>query len=352
MTKHLRLFLPLFALACGGSDKSPAGDSGATETTTPPAGSDFTLLGDADSLPAAALLSIWGSSSSDVWIVGADDGTGPVVLHSDGTAWSRVDTGTTGDLWWVWGDGEGMVFFSGANGRVVTHDTAAGTFEETEVADPRITLFGLWGTSATDLWTVGGDVNGVLDGVMIHHDGTDWTEMGTAPPNDGSTRASFKVWGRSSDDVWVVGTQALITHWDGTAFTQVLPEPVYISTPLTTIHGDGDQVVVVGGFGAAAVVRDDGTGWADDSPPPADVAPAFNGVYVRGGSVMAAGVRGAIWSRDDAGWTSTGDAITTDDYHGTWIDPEGHFWAVGGNLTTLSSGVVATDRTDTAPISL
>src|SRR5262249_40573448 len=36
-----------------------------------------------------ALLSIWGTSAHDVWLVGGDpgDGHGPMVLHYDGAAW-------------------------------------------------------------------------------------------------------------------------------------------------------------------------------------------------------------------------------------------------------------------------
>ncbi|HEX2881555.1 MAG TPA: hypothetical protein VHO25_18625, partial [Polyangiaceae bacterium] len=51
-----------------------------------------------------ALLSVWGRSSSDVWAVGGDsgDGTGPLVLHYDGSRWQQLQTGQdAGTLWWV-----------------------------------------------------------------------------------------------------------------------------------------------------------------------------------------------------------------------------------------------------------
>jgi len=46
-----------------------------------------------------ALLSVSGTSSRDVWAVGADRGRGPLVLHYDGTVWTRLETGSTGGLW-------------------------------------------------------------------------------------------------------------------------------------------------------------------------------------------------------------------------------------------------------------
>src|SRR5688500_15832556 len=57
--------------------------------------------------PAAALLSVHGTSERDVWMSGADDGQGPLVLHWDGQEWQREMTGTRGDLWWVHATQEG-----------------------------------------------------------------------------------------------------------------------------------------------------------------------------------------------------------------------------------------------------
>jgi hypothetical protein len=47
--------------------------------------------------------------------------------------------------------------------------------------------------------------------------------------------------------------------------------------------------------------------------------------------------------RDAAGWQLQEPAIQTAlDLHGSWIDPDGGRWAVGGELTThLDQGVVA-----------
>ena len=344
-----RILLPLLLLAaCSGDDEPAGNDTSATDTGTP-AGPELTVLAEGADLPSAALLSVWGTSGDDVWMVGADDGSGPLLVHYDGTAWARVDTGTSGDLWWVWGDGAGTLFLSGANGRVVEHDIDGGTFTEHQAADPNLTLFGLWGTSATDIWTVGGDVSNNRNGSMVHYDGTDWTEV--AQPEGDVNRSAFKVWGRATDDVYVVGTGSLITHWDGTAFTEVSPSPVYASTTLTTVAGDDAQVIAVGGFGNAVVARTDGTGWADDSPPPTAIAPGFTGIHLRDDKVIACGTRGSVWERTDGGWTEAFPAPTTYDLHGCWIDPDGHVWAVGGDLISLTAGSILTDA-DVAPFSL
>src|SRR4051812_16763384 len=56
----------------------------------------------ATKLPSA-LLSVWGTSEHDVWTVGSDSGDGPLVMHFDGSAWTRLNTGVSGNLWWVFG---------------------------------------------------------------------------------------------------------------------------------------------------------------------------------------------------------------------------------------------------------
>lgn len=345
----MRLALIVTLFACNG-DKDPTKTNTAdtSPTDTGPTADGWVLLGDGAAL-SSAVLSIWGSSSSDVWMVGADDGSGPLLLHYDGTAWDRIDTSSVpGDLWWVWSDGGDQVFLSGELGRVVTYDRPSGTLTEVTATNPAYKLFGLWGTSPTDVYAVGGDVNGGLDGVILHYDGTTWTEVATAPPADsGTRRQAFKIWGSAADDVWVVGTGALIMHYDGADWVTDDSPPLFDSVPLTTVHGTGpDDVYAVGGFGNAATIHYDGTAWSDTSPPPLAVAPFFNGIYStldRG--VVSCGGSGSIWWHDGTEWSlDERTLVSSRDYHACWIDEAGSVWAVGGDLTTLDEGAVITDN--------
>src|SRR4051812_19778355 len=70
---------------------------------------------------AAALLSVHGTAASDVWITGADDGKGPIVLHFDGSSWERKHTGLHGPLWWVHATPQGPVFFAGENAVLLSY---------------------------------------------------------------------------------------------------------------------------------------------------------------------------------------------------------------------------------------
>jgi hypothetical protein len=320
-------------------DDDTVGDDDDDDTSSADA---FQLIGDA--LPSA-LLSISCTTASDVWMVGPDQGTGPAVYHYDGAAWSTRDTGTSGDFWWVWNDGQGSLWIIGEGSRLVKHDIAAGTFTEEVIGNPAYTLFGIWGSSPTDVFAVAADVSGAAPGEVYHYDGTAWTSIYTLPnaPVSGNLRQPFKVWGTSSSDVWVVGTNALATHWDGTAFTDHVV-PMNASSTLFTVHGtSSSDVWAVGGFGNAMVMHWDGTTWTDDSPPPAAIAPGFTGVFADDTlGPVAAGNNGAIWRRDAEGvWApDPRTPATTWNFHAVWVDPDDGIWACGGDLVNLDYGVI------------
>jgi hypothetical protein len=341
----------LLVAAC--TDKDTTTQTTATgETGTP--GEQFVVLGDGTNLPAAALLSVWGTSQDDVFIVGSDDGAGPVVLHWDG-AWSRLDTQTTGDLWWVWSDGGDVVWMSGEGARVLTYTRSTGEFTEEVIGDPLYKLFGIWGSSATDIFVAAGQIDNALDGAVYHYDGAKWSLSTTIPKKDAYTRRqAFKVWGSGPTDVWVVGTFGMAMHYDGATWTDIRPEPVNATTTLTTISGCGtDLAYAVGGFGNALVGRWDGAAWSDDSPPPQAIAPFFNGVNVScpGEQVVACGGAGSIYWRADTGWEADlRPRATPRDFHACWLDDAGAVWAVGGDLTGQTEGSIVYGGDHVVPI--
>jgi photosystem II stability/assembly factor-like uncharacterized protein len=58
---------------------------------------------------------VWGSSSSDVFVVG-DGGT---ILHYDGSAWSAMNSGTEESFNGVWGSSSSDVFAVGSDGIIL-----------------------------------------------------------------------------------------------------------------------------------------------------------------------------------------------------------------------------------------
>lgn len=284
-----------------------------------------------------ALLSVWGTASDDVWAVGSDpgDGDGPYVLHWDGEAFERhpvPDVQT--NLWWVTIAGD-TVWMSGEQGVVLRHAKGSDAFETVPTPTTH-TLFGVYSFGERDTWAVGGDA-GTQAGVILHHDGTSFTEVAVPPEADGVT--FFKVWGAAPNDLWIVGLGGTALHWDGQAL-----EPVAVPNgrPVFTVHGaQGVGTFVVGGFASGLVARLEGGALVDETPPG---IPQINGIYVTDDAAHGVGIMGAIWRREDGAWMQVEDAPRLPlDYHAVYVDPDGGVWAVGGNIVAepLDRGVMA-----------
>jgi hypothetical protein len=141
------------------------------------------------------LLAVSAISPSDAWAVGGSGGPEdpPHALyeHFDGSSWTAVEGPSPGAL--------------------VNQ------------------LLGVDEMSATDVWAVGRVDDGSGDRpLLVHGDGTTWTAF-DAPPLTSSGRA-IAVSASGPADVWAVGStgdptlaneQALLLHFDGSAWTQV-----------------------------------------------------------------------------------------------------------------------------------
>ncbi len=327
---------PASCLGCHARPACAARDFMCTEPGPPRGAMSFVLR----NLPAA-LLSITGSSPEDVYVVGADPATddfGPYVLHYNGQRWRRLNSGAEGDLWWISLEPiDGAYYMVGEGGLVLRYDVATSQF--TRLATPGTqTLFGVWGTSAADIFVVGGDPNDETSGGVIwHFDGFAWSVVDLSAVLPSGVPTLYKVWGRSSDDVYVVGRSGTILHFDGERWERV---PTESQRPLFTVHGEGDLVVASGGFADGVLLELEGGRFADRAMPG---TPQMNGVFVRAPMAAAVGVAGSLALRTERGWELVDTRLNTSrDFHAGWIDPEGGLWAVGGDLSVaLTSGMVA-----------
>jgi photosystem II stability/assembly factor-like uncharacterized protein len=298
-----------------------------------------------------ALLSVSGFSERDVYAVGADsrDGLGPQAFHYDGQAWRRMDTGLgDGDLWWVHAAAPDAVFMVGTNGIVLRYNPTAGmtgTFERMTTPHNDVTLFGVWGANANDVWAVGGNVlPGGSNAVIWHYDGRAWTDVPL--PMEARDKTLFKVWGSAANDVWVIGQNSSTLHWDGTTW-RVVPVSDDMRGRMLTVHGNGTRRVAVGGTGSGILLESDPNGGESWRRVAIDGVPALNGVYVppaEMGNPVAVGTVGTVLHRDrDGTWRIVSSAPTFDlDYHAVWIDPTGGIWAVGGQIagSPMTDGVI------------
>lgn len=303
--------------------------------------------------PEAALLAVHGTAPDDVWMVGADNGDGPVVVHWDGTAWTRHHTGLVGDFWWVHAFPGGPVYFSGSDAHVVRYQ--GGAFERLSTPGlGKTTVFGLWGATPDDLYAVG-SVAG-RNGFIWHYDGQTWSELplpDDMPQNDArDVPALFKVWGASADDVWVVGGRGVVLR--GNARDGFRRVDSGADELLFTVHGLEDRVVVVGGGANGVLLEAEGAELIESTP---DGAPLLQGVCVgQHGYTWAVGARGAVYRADEGPFEriDTGLDLPVQSLHAVWVDPEGGVWAVGGNVLSgpLDGGMGIHSRPEVAPVTV
>ena len=290
------------------------------------------------------LTSVAGSSPSDVWAVGADvgAGAGPLVLHFDGTTWSRSDPGTRGNLWWAHAFSGGTALFGGSRGTIV--EWTGSTFRRHVTPGlARQTVFGVWGATPDNVWAVGSGTSG-RRGFLWHYDGASWSDVPLPPDvpvTEGETPGLFKVWGASADDVWAVGGEGLVLHKGPAGWER---RDVGRTDTFFTVHGQGRRVFISGGGRSAALLEYDGSTWHDVSPASVGLVQGVSADLARGPeAAFASGENGALFQRSLAGWerVETGVSLELESLHAVWVDASGGVWAAGGNvLTSLRNGAL------------
>ncbi len=346
-----------FLVACVVAALSAAGLTGCPGPT--PTEGEWSIV--AERLPEA-LLSIGGRSATDVWAVGADRGRGPIVLHYDGTRWERRETGQSGHLWWVHVFEDGTAMMGGAGGQILRYDGTTFTRMETPGLG-RHTVFGLWGSSPTDVYAVGGSAN--RGGFIWHYDGTSWTDevcprdipllTFDVPGDDDPTDIPglFKVWGDGAGNVWVVGAAGTILRRQGTGPFEVVSSGLTGSATIFTVSGNEQLVVAVGGGSNGVLVEGVDGVFTDRTP---ELAPLIQGISVRpDGTAWASGQRAQMFRRQNGTWSEVDHGLFFEtmiqSLHATWVDPTGGVWAVGGSVlsTDLDNGVLIHLGSEVAP---
>jgi len=291
-------------------------------------GGDTTWREAFDAEPIGWLYAAWGPSEDDVYVVGAQgEILEGVVMHYDGSEWEEIDLDLSIPLLqWVHGRSSTDVTFVGARGTIVHWDGSVATMQSGVTSEP---LWGVWGATSDDLWAVGG--SGFAEGapVLLHYDGSEWTEVPIAldRPN---VHAFFKVWGSAVDDVWVVGQRGALLHYDGSEWTEL---DSGVSEDLISVWGTGpDEVVMVGGRSNGVALLYDGTELSPIELPFG--AEPLNGVWLRENTrAHAVGASGAHFEIDLASLDvrRVDEVPTLETLHGVF-GVGNDLYAVGGNL--------------------
>jgi hypothetical protein len=151
---------------------------------------------------------IWGTSDSDVFVVG----DGGDIKHcstscttSTSSNWKTMTSGTTSNLRGIWGSSNKDIFAVGYDGVILHYDGTKWTKMTTGTSSY---FYAVWGSGPKDVYAVGHPIF-KSDESIFHYDGTSWTKMPTP-----HTTFLEGVRGTSASDVWAVG-KTHILHYDG-----------------------------------------------------------------------------------------------------------------------------------------
>ncbi|MDZ4694360.1 MAG: hypothetical protein SGI86_04370 [Deltaproteobacteria bacterium] len=305
---------------------------------------EYTLA--VDRYDPGALLSLWGSAPNDLWTVGGEQGK-PLVLHFDGTRWVRNEPPIAHQLWWAHGFVGGPVFVSGAGGVIARHDPA-GTWTVFDTGYPGTIFYGIWGAAPNDMYAVGGTDFAVTPNegdVILHWNGVEWSRIRVAVLDAKPMSAQkdlFKVWGTSAKDVFIVGGSGIILHSDGTGWTQQISG--IGNEPLFTVFGRApNDVYAVGGLGTAILLRYNGTAWSPIELP-VEAPPVLQGVWTAPGQPLwVSGYRGFFAAYDGGQRWRVAPPKTPLAFHALFGLGDA-VYACGGNIMTAApdhQGVIA-----------
>lgn len=179
-------------------------------------GSGWTLVSDVLKPVAGSdnYNAVWGIGS-DVWIAG--DNT---ILRCKAGPTCGVENTGGGVLYSVWGSSASNVFAVGAGGRILRYN---GSSWQPMSSPTARTLARVAGSGPSDVWAVG-------DSVLMHFDGTQWTNY---PMTDDLKPAMSKVpsflqgvfqlglWVKGPKEAYLGGDAGVVVRWDGTGWRQM-----------------------------------------------------------------------------------------------------------------------------------
>jgi hypothetical protein len=264
------------------------------------------------------LNAVWGSSSSDVFAVGAK-GT---ILHFDGSKWSTMSSGTSVALSAVFGTGASEVYAAGASGTVLKYDGSAW-----KSVGP---------STSTDFYGVYADAGEILvvgtSGVIYHYSGSAW---GYSTSGTGTLTA---VWGRSKNEVYAVASGGIYKYGGSSWSSFVVADS---SSSYKTIWGNDYAIVVggarTGGTSTAGLLRMFSTSGASIGPSsPSTGSNYFAAVWgsTDGSSgklpadVFAVSKAGAVYFFGGEGWTALSSGSIAN-LKGVWRSEDNQLFAVG-----------------------
>jgi hypothetical protein len=321
--------------------------------------------------PAAAanqqLDNIQAVSATDLWVLGQNDTTSaPLVWHGNGRSWTQIPVpgsmlhgGDLANIAATSPDSAWAVGTTGSSQTLILHWNGTAWSRQASPNAGLDLLDSATATSAGNAWAVGytGDSPATDRTLILHWNGRKWSPVTSPKPLAGMLNAVTAV---SADDAWAVGVsttatgahpKALVMHWNGKSWQRQAGAPA-VAGGLLAVAATAKTAWAVGGTSGAPALTLHLAGSRWYVVPTADLASAtLSGVVVAsGGTVWADGIsffsnsyhglvvrwNGSTWKAVPSPLQGAGNVL-----YAIGAGPSGSMWAVGdywSSTTTRLNG--------------
>lgn len=194
---------------------------------------------------SGTITAIWGTSGGELYATCHGCMTLNLLHSTNGTDWAAANVGGGIGLNGVWGTSTGSdVWLVGDMGTILHGSSTGGFTAQSSPATSAMTLNAIWGIG-TEMFAVGSN------NLILHYTGGGWVSENLTGTNN-----LFGVWGSSATDVYVVGSGGTIFHKTSAAASWPA-ETSHTSADLYSVGGIGGVVYAVG---TAAMVRSTASG--------------------------------------------------------------------------------------------
>jgi len=272
---------------------------------------------------------VWGSSATDIWVVGSDSSSNPsgVILHYDGAKWSDVSPANTPGLRAVHGSAATNVWACGSGKNAHRFDgtqwSAVDTGNLEQKQDVRAFAPG-------DVWIA-------TNGSMLRFDGNAWT-LGPNTP----TLGALGMWGSSSTDLWAIDSSLVVkdtvAHYDGNSWTPVPPGSISVPDAIWGRSTGTPSIWLAGapGSGMPIVFRHTKAGWSKLASQLAVKKRIEAGWVFADDDVWVVGAAGLVAHYDGKSWVTVQTPATpATTMRGLWGATAKDLWAVGDGGTVV-----------------
>lgn len=276
-----------------------------------------------------ALQGVWGSGPTDVFVTAYGG-----VLHYDGTAWTFAAIAEGVSLLSIHGRAADDVYTVGRGGRMFHYNGTAWS----DISQPALTTQDLWGVWVSPAGDVVYATGGQVPPVLLRRAGGAWSAVTNAGLS--SSSSMYGVWGTSANDVYAVGW-GYRKRFNGSTWSDVTVPGYATITGHHAMFGRSGKMLIASGGGS--VLRYDGS-WSELQDP-VFTSQEFYGTWIdqaggayvvgSGGTILYRAPGNVTWESEDFNDTVNGNAAER-----SWGTSATSVFTVGGYgvVKRLSAG--------------